>query len=135
MHPSAKLAARNPVDTMTNSDGREIYGEAEGAEDVVEENGDLETITAAAAVGGYDGGEGGEGREDVAVRGAVVQPQVFVGDGGDSVDVELGEEVDVARWVGGVAVGKERRREIDVGEELGEVGEGEDWWEGHGGRV
>lgn len=84
---------------------------------MVKEYGHLEAVAATTLVAGYGGGVHVERIDCVDMSLAVVQPEVFVGDGGDGVDVELGEEVEVCGDIAGGTVGVEGLGEADVGEE------------------
>lgn len=87
------------------------------------EEGEFHAVASATAaliiewVGGDCFVEDGEGGDGVCVGGVVVEGEVLVGESGDCVGVELGEEVEVeGRRVGGaVTVGVEGGWELDVG--------------------
>ena len=112
--PAAVVAVRDPVAAEADAHRGQVGGEAEAAQDVVEEDGDLETVAATAAGVGDDVGEGGLRVDRVGVSGVVVEPEVFVGNGGYGMDVQLGEEIEVCGGIDGVAVGLERGWKVDV---------------------
>lgn len=80
MHPAAVITLRDAIDSLSNAHWGEIGWEAEGSEDVVEEDGDLETVTASAAGVSHDAGECVLGVDAVGVSGVVMEPEVFVRD-------------------------------------------------------
>lgn len=74
MSPATVVAVRDAIGAHSDPHRSEVCSESESAQYVVEENGNLETVAAAALVAGYGAGIHVEGRDGVGVCGVVVQP-------------------------------------------------------------
>jgi hypothetical protein len=112
--PACEVALWDAIDAQPDSDGSEVGGEGEAAENVVEEDGDLKAVAATSSVVDYGAGEYVLGVDGVGVGGVVVEPKVFIWDCRNHVYVQLDEEMKVFGCITGISLLLKRGRKADV---------------------